>query len=145
MAMVTRLEMVAAHRVERVGGRDVVQYRGEVIPLLNLGQYLGAGSTATRSELPVAVYTRDERSIAMVVDEIVDIVEYNAAIHATDERGFIGSVVVKDRIIGLLDVEHAILAADPAFFTPAPKRSHSGPASETIRQHRRLLHSGNKS
>jgi two-component system chemotaxis sensor kinase CheA len=142
MAMVTRLEMVAAQRVERVGGRQVVQYRGDVIPLLHLGRYLGADSVEERSELPVAVYTRDGRSIAMVMDEIIDIIEHNDAVHATDERGFAGSVVVKDHIVGLLDVEQAVVAADPGFFSPTPKRSQSGPASDRLRQHRSLTHSG---
>jgi len=147
MAMVTRLEMVAAQRVEQVGGRDVVQYRGKVIPLLNLGYYLGADPSEPRSELPVAVYTRGGHSIAMVMDEIIDIVEYDGGVHGTsDERGFSGSVVVKDRIIGLLDVEQAILVADPAFFAGAPSTAGrpsgplsgplSGPQSDRHRVHR---------
>ena len=143
MAMVTRLEMVAAQRVEQVGGRDVVQYRGKVIPLLNLGYYLGAEPSEPRSELPVAVYTRGGHSIAMVMDEIIDIVEYDGGVHGTsDERGFSGSVVVKDRIIGLLDVAQAILVADPAFFASAPTAPsrpsgpQSGPSSDRHRVHR---------
>jgi two-component system chemotaxis sensor kinase CheA len=144
MAMVTRLEMVSAQRVEHVGDRQVVQYRGDVIPLLHLGRYLGAETGEQRSELPVAVYSRGGHSIAMVMDEIIDIVEYRDQVHpAADERGFSGSVVVKDHIIGLLDVEQAILVADPAFFSSTPRRSQSGPASDGLRLHRSTFaHSG---
>lgn len=117
MSMVTRLEMIAANAVETVGSREVVQYRGKIIPLLRLDRHLGIYSERQPSELPVAVYSQAGHSVAIVMDEIIDIVEHENAERSTvDDRGFVGSVVVRDRIVGLLDVEQAIASADPAFF-----------------------------
>lgn len=117
MSMVTRLEMIAASEVESVGHREAVQYRGQIIPLVRLDHYLGVMSERTLSELPVAVYTRGERSIAIVMDEIIDIVEYEVDRRSgVDDRGFVGSVVVRNQIVGLLDVEQVITTADPDFF-----------------------------
>ncbi len=117
MSMVTRLEMIAADAVESVGHREVVQYRGRIIPLIRLGAHLGVPSERRSAELPVAVYAQAGHSVAIVMDEIIDIVEYErGAISRVEDRGFVGSVVVRDQVIGLLDVEQAILAADPTFF-----------------------------
>jgi two-component system chemotaxis sensor kinase CheA len=70
------------------------------------------------SELPVAVYSQAGHSVAIVMDEIIDIVEHAAADRSeVDDRGFVGSVVVRGQIVGLLDVEQAIAAADPGFFS----------------------------
>jgi two-component system chemotaxis sensor kinase CheA len=118
MSMVTRLETIAADRVERVGSREVVQYRGQILPLIRLARFLGTPADESRSELPVAVYARAGHSVAIVMDEIVDIVEQHEPVRSElTDHGFVGSVVVKDQIVGLLDVESTILAADPDFFT----------------------------
>jgi two-component system chemotaxis sensor kinase CheA len=118
MSMVTRLEMISADKVESVGSREVVQYRGKIIPLIRLDRHLGVFSERQPSELPVAVYSQADRSVAIVMDEIIDIVEHEAADRSeVDDRGFVGSVVVRGQIVGLLDVEQAIAAADPGFFS----------------------------
>lgn len=117
MSMVTRLEMLSADAVETVGTREVVQYRGSIIPLVRLDRHLGVFAERQAEELPVAVYTRDGHSAAIVMDEIVDIVAQEVRARSTvDDRGFVGSVVVRDQIVGILDVEQAILAADAGFF-----------------------------
>jgi two-component system chemotaxis sensor kinase CheA len=120
MSMVTRLEMISAGDVESVGSREVVQYRGKIIPLIRLDRHLGVYSERQPAELPVAVYSQGGHSVAIVMDEIIDIVEHAAADRSEiDDRGFVGSVVVRGQIVGLLDVEQAIAAADPAFFSAA--------------------------
>jgi len=131
MSMVTRLEMIAADRIESVGSREVVQYRGQIIPLMRLARYLGTFAEEERPELPVAVYSRGGHSVAIVMDEIIDIVEQHEPIRSDiQDHGFVGSVVVKDQIIGLLDVENTILAADPDFFTA---HAGGGEAAEPFR------------
>ncbi|HKG49171.1 MAG TPA: chemotaxis protein CheA [Actinomycetales bacterium] len=127
LSMVTRLEQIPASRVERVGAREVVQYRGAILPLLRLNQHLGAYGATDREQLLVVVYTSQGRSVAMVVDEVVDIVEASSASRSDiDDHGLLGSAVIRDRIIELLDVRAAILAADPLFFSrELDGRTHS--------------------
>ena len=58
--------------------------------------------------------------VAIVVEEILDIVDGEAAIRSDiDDLGLLGSAVLGDRVTELLDVRAAILAADPAFFSSA--------------------------
>jgi two-component system chemotaxis sensor kinase CheA len=66
----------------------------------------------------VVVYSSEGRSVAIVVDEIVDIVEGEAEARSdVGDLGLLGSAVIRDRIIELLDVRAAVLAADPGFYT----------------------------
>jgi two-component system, chemotaxis family, sensor kinase CheA len=72
------------------------------------------------------VYADHGRSVAIVVEEILDIVDGEAAVQSDiDDLGLLGSAVIGDRVTELLDVRAAILAADPAFYsTPAAALAH---------------------
>jgi two-component system chemotaxis sensor kinase CheA len=119
--MVTRLESFSPDRVERVGHREVVQYRDEILPILRLSSLLGAESAADLAQLPVVVYTENGRSAGLAVDRILDIVEDTAGARMEiDDHGITGSTVVHQRVTELLNVRHAILAADPMFYAENP-------------------------
>ena len=125
---VTRLEQVRADSVEKVGNREVVQYRGAILPIVRLDRHLGAYGETDREVLEVIVYADHGRSVAIVVEEILDIVDGEAAIRSDiDDLGLLGSAVLGDRVTELLDVRAAILAADPAFYRPATAPSPTVP------------------
>jgi two-component system chemotaxis sensor kinase CheA len=120
--VVTRLEEFRTDSIERVGRREVVRYRGEILPLVRLSHHLGGGSRGSYggqevTSVPGVVYSARGRSVAIVVDEIVDIVSGQDAHSDIDDAGLVGSAVIRDRVTELLDVRSAILAADPNFFT----------------------------
>jgi two-component system chemotaxis sensor kinase CheA len=119
---VTRLEQVRTDAVEKVGNREVVQYRGAILPIVRLDRHLGAYGETDREVLEVIVYADHGRSVAIVVEEILDIVDGEAAVRSDiDDLGLLGSAVLGDKVTELLDVRAAILAADPAFYTtPIP-------------------------
>jgi two-component system chemotaxis sensor kinase CheA len=118
---VTRLEQVRTESVERVGNREVVQYRGAILPMVRLDRHLGAYGETEREVLEVIVYSDHGRSVAIVVEEILDIVDGEAAVRSDiDDMGLLGSAVLGDKVTELLDVRAAILAADPAFYSAHP-------------------------
>jgi two-component system chemotaxis sensor kinase CheA len=126
---VTRLEQVRTEAVERVGNREVVQYRGAILPMVRLDRHLGAYGESDREVLEVIVYSDHGRSVAIVVEEILDIVDGEAAVRSDiDDLGLLGSAVLGDKVTELLDVRAAILAADPAFYS-APVAPAGAPAS----------------
>ncbi|PZR54145.1 chemotaxis protein CheA [Xylanimonas oleitrophica] len=115
LASVARLESLAADQVEQVGGREVVRYRGSILPLARLDRLLGTYTQETDTLL-VIVYSQAGRSVGLVVDEILDIVDDDVT-HRSDieDVGLTGSTVIGDRVTELLDLRAAVLAADPAF------------------------------
>jgi two-component system chemotaxis sensor kinase CheA len=128
LSSVTRLENIPADKVELVGSREMVQYRGQILPLVRLDRHLGAMSERQTDDLVVVVYSAGARSVAIVVDEIIDIVDETSDVHSDiDDPGLLGSTLIRDRIVEVLDVRSAILAADPRFYTdPAPVLDAAG-------------------
>jgi two-component system chemotaxis sensor kinase CheA len=114
---VTRLEDFPLSAVEHVGHREVVQYRGEIMPLVRLGRLLGSYDETPGESLPVIVYSERGRTVALAVDRIVDIVDGNVTAKSDlNDSGLIGSAVIQDKVTEMLDVRQAILVADPRFF-----------------------------
>jgi two-component system, chemotaxis family, sensor kinase CheA len=115
---VTRLEEFSRDRIEHAGSREVVQYRGQILPLVRLSHLLGAYSEEPEGDtVSVVVYSEGGRSVALVVDRIVDIAENSAtARRDAEEDGLVGTAVIQQRVTELLDVRRAILAADPNFY-----------------------------
>src|SRR5262249_8624221 len=99
---------------ERTAGYEVVQYRGQILPLIHLARiFPGNGPEAgdPQGPLQVLVYSGSGRNAGLVVDRILDIVETKLEIQASSKRrGILGSAVIQDRVTDLLDVP-AVLGA----------------------------------
>jgi two-component system chemotaxis sensor kinase CheA len=121
---VTRLEEFPRDRIEHAGSREVVQYRGQILPLVRLSHLLGSYPEAEEGDtVSVVVYSEGGRSVALVVDRIVDIAENaGTARRDVDEDGLVGTAVIQQRVTELLDVRRAILAADPNFYSDLPEQ-----------------------
>ena len=129
--MVTRLEEFPVDRVERVGNREVVQYRDQILPLVRLAHLLGVPTPMDEESVPVVVYTEGGRSVALAVEQVLDIVEDLVETRSDlQDSGLLGSAVIQRKVTELLDVRQAILAADPMFYAAALEAPH--PSSEMV-------------
>ena len=136
LPLVTRLERLLAGSVEKVGHLEVVQYRNAILPLVRAGDHLGTDPSGSRGltgpdELEVVVLSERGRSVALVVAEVLDVVDAASATTSDVlDHGLLGSMVVDDRVTELLDVRAAVTAADPAFYDrPADLADHVGGAA----------------
>jgi chemotaxis protein histidine kinase CheA len=128
LSLVARLEEFNRSTIEKAEGRHVVQYRGQILPLIHLSSALPERRQQPRSSGPsepgaegekiqVVVYTDQGRSVGLVVDRILDIAHEAVKIQKhTGRQGTLGSVVVQGRVTELLDVKGIIQTADPSFF-----------------------------
>jgi two-component system chemotaxis sensor kinase CheA len=118
LSMVARLEEIPPGKLERAAGREVVQYRGAILPLIMLGRdLLREPRPQSDSPLLVIVYSEKGRSIGIVVEQILDIVEETLTVRSQPSlEGVIGSAVVQGRVTDLLDVHGVIRRFDPSFF-----------------------------
>jgi two-component system chemotaxis sensor kinase CheA len=116
LSTVTRLEEFPRHAIERAGSREVVQYRGGILPLVRLADVVGGGVDGAVDRVHVVVWTARGRSIGLIVDRIVDVVEEAVAVERGSGRpGVLGSAIVQRRVTELLDVPAIVRAVDPAF------------------------------
>jgi two-component system chemotaxis sensor kinase CheA len=121
LSMVARLEEFPRSSVEYSGGHPVVRYRGQILPLLKVSQYLPSNGSPQAEEedgtaMQVVVYTENGKSVGLVVGKIDDIVSevITEKRHAYG-NGILGSIVVQDKVTDLLDVHSVIRAFDPSF------------------------------
>ena len=117
LSIVARLEEFPRSVIERAGEREVMQYRGQIIPLVRLSQIVPATSDPDAGEagsIQVVVYSEGQRTVGLVVDRIVDIVEERAAVEPlTPRAGVVGSFVAQRQVTDLLDVPAIVRAAVP--------------------------------
>ena len=106
LSMVARLEKIPRSEVERAAGREVLQYRGQMLPLISLADALGGPAEVETEFLSVIVYRNAGSSIGLAVDAIVDIVEDEVrSARGADRAGLLASAVVGGHVTDFIDLE----------------------------------------
>ncbi len=114
LGLVTRLEEIACDKIELSNGRYMVQYRDQLMPLVQMAGV----NVQTSGSQPILVFADDRRSMGLVVDEIVDIVEERLNIEVGGSPdGIFGSAVIKGQATEVIDVGHFLPMAFPDWFT----------------------------
>lgn len=127
LALITRLEEIDARKIEFSNGRHIVQYRGHLMPLVRLSDRVCVKEEGAQ---PLLVFSDGSRSMALVVDEIVDIVEDRLDIEvASGSPGVLGSAIIKGQATEIIDVGHFLPLAFEDWFRrkeqSAKPRPHS--------------------
>jgi len=104
LSLVTRLEEIEGDKVEWLGGRPLIQYRGRLMPLVPADDGIAIKSEGRQA---LVVFSDGERAMGLVVDEIVDIVEERLDIEiAADRSDLIGSAVLRGRATDIINIAH---------------------------------------
>lgn len=120
LALVTRLEEIAVDKIEISDGRHMVQYRDQLMPLVQMDGV----SVGKDGSQPVLVFADDGRAVGLVVDEIIDIVEERLNIEvASSQQGILGSAVIKGRATDVIDIGHFLPIAFADWFTRKEMRT----------------------
>ncbi|UPK35623.1 hybrid sensor histidine kinase/response regulator [Bradyrhizobium sp. 186] len=114
LGLVTRLEELPADKIEFSNGRYMVQYREQLMPLVAMESV----TIASQGAQPILVFSDDGRSMGLVVDEIIDIVEERLNIEVGgSSSGILGSAVIKGQATEVIDVGHFLPMAFADWFT----------------------------
>lgn len=102
LSLVTRLEEFDPATIERTNDRDVVQYRGRLMPIVPMGAQV---QCTEGQRQPILVFSENHTSIGLAVDEIVDVVEERVDLQmGSDRQGVIGSAIIKGRATDVVDI-----------------------------------------
>jgi two-component system chemotaxis sensor kinase CheA len=116
LSLVTRLEEIDVSRIELSNARHLVQYRGQLMPLIPINEGIQVRSDGLQSLL---VFSDECRSMGLMVDEIVDIVDDTLNIEVGSSRaGVLGSAVIKGQATEIIDIEHYLPLAFEDWFRP---------------------------
>ncbi|HTQ96397.1 MAG TPA: chemotaxis protein CheW, partial [Candidatus Acidoferrum sp.] len=114
---VQRLEEFDANAKERLAGRFVMQYRGDIIPVVELWDLLEerrklkrhsepGADNAPRKISAVVVKSEDRRTVILEVHGILGIAKVEIeALNPPSRAGVRGTLVVQDRVTELLEME----------------------------------------
>ncbi|PWB66591.1 MAG: hybrid sensor histidine kinase/response regulator [Bradyrhizobiaceae bacterium] len=123
LSLVTRLEEVDCKKIEQSNGRYLVQYRGQLMPLVRVSENV---RVKTEGAQPLLVFSDAGRSMGLVVDEIVDIVEDRLDIQVgSDVPGVLGSAVIKGQATEVIDVGHFLPLAFEDWFRRKEMRAEA--------------------
>ncbi|MBV8653377.1 MAG: chemotaxis protein CheW [Alphaproteobacteria bacterium] len=116
LALVARLEEVELDKIEESNGKPVVQYRGKLMPLVTIDPSYTMGKEGRQ---PVLVFADGDRSMGLVVDEILDIVEDELNVElSADQKGYLGSAIIVGKATNVIDAGYFLtLAFDDWFGT----------------------------
>jgi two-component system, chemotaxis family, sensor kinase CheA len=137
LAEVARLEEFPRSALERAGRRSVVQYRGEILPLIDVARVLRRRKAKesphrtngfTQEEtVQVVVHAGRQQRVGLVVGRILDIVEESLAARSRSNRpGVLFTTVIQGRVTEFLDIEWIIRAADPDFIAESHSVAREG-------------------
>jgi two-component system chemotaxis sensor kinase CheA len=117
LSLVARLEEFPRTSLESLGARQVVQYRGEILPLIDVSDELESlqlgghsvsasrGDAAASDTVPVVVYADGDERVGLIVEEILDIVQDEVAARSRANRpGVLFTAIVQGRVTEFIDV-----------------------------------------
>jgi two-component system chemotaxis sensor kinase CheA len=135
LSLVARLEEFPRSALENVGPLDVVQYRDEILPLIDVARALRRWQrqgnnqravarrrgirppeTTASDTIQVVVHASQGQRVGLVVDEILDIVEEPVVTRSAAHRpGVLFTAVVQGHVTEFLDVDSLLRSIDPIF------------------------------
>ncbi len=123
LSLVARLEEIPRSQIERSGDKLVVQYRGNLLPLLPIA---GVRDSNPPDPQPVIVFAEGNRSMGLLVHQIQDIIEETLIIRIQSQRqGVLGTAIIGERATEIIDTNHYVTTAFPEWFNDS--RSYQQP------------------
>ena len=131
---VDRLEMIAAAKIDRRGNEAVVLYGNKIMKLIPLTHYVeGATHKSLYGDetVPVIVHYHKGQPVGFIVKKVHNIVSVptQAVMITQPQRGIMGSVIVNDSVMSILNVQEVLSLSglghfDDAAFVHDPQESN---------------------
>ncbi|QDV16593.1 Chemotaxis protein CheA [Gimesia panareensis] len=116
LSLVARLEEFPLESIELNGGRKVVQYRDNLLPLLSV-EGAGYGGGEAIDPQPVVVFSENSRSMGLMVNEIKDIIDEQLVIRMQSDRpGILGTAIIGKNAIDVIDTQYYVMRSTPNWF-----------------------------
>ncbi len=114
LELVSRIESLSAASIEHVGGRQVVQYRDHLMPLVPFDP---SHVWKDQGHQDVLVFSDNGRSMGLAVDEVVDIVRERMAVELSSAKpGLLGSAIIAGKAVDVVDAAYFLTQAFSDWF-----------------------------
>ncbi len=118
LSLVSRLDKIKAEDLEFVGGKEVVQYKGQSVPVIRLENYLPIQPLPEQEEYNLLLFEEAGKSVAVLVSQILDSIETDLELQEDiyKTEGILGNRIINDRTTIFLDIYKIIEMFDPDWF-----------------------------
>ena len=113
LELVSRLEEVETANIEYANGKMVVQYRGQLMPLIPFDPSMKVTDSKRK---PVLVFSDDTRSMGLIIDDIIDIAEEKINIQMAGSGALMGSAIIDEAATDVIDVGYFLKQAGGDWF-----------------------------
>jgi two-component system, chemotaxis family, sensor kinase CheA len=123
LSAVARLEEFPRAKIERAGEQCVVQYRGQVMPVINVAEVIDYRGTRARTlrkrnekvepdTIQIIVYSHEGRNVGLRVEQILDVADERVELQKSVLRpGVLGTAVIREKVTELLNVDAIVRSA----------------------------------
>ena len=122
LSKISRIEELPVGSFEHVGDYDVVQYRGQILTIINISSVLPERRRKARGETPqgecpkqiqVAVCSNNGGNVGFLIGTVEDVVEVDSLVHNVGcRKGIYGTVIVKGAVTELINVDEILKGAE---------------------------------
>ncbi|MAP96584.1 MAG: hybrid sensor histidine kinase/response regulator [Ponticaulis sp.] len=110
LSLVTRLEEIEIDRFEMTNRGPVVQYRGQLMPIIHMA---GGMNSNENGRQPVLVVNNGDSVVGIGVDQVLDITEDVLKVSLEDDTpGILGTAVIAGKATEVIDIGHFLSQAD---------------------------------
>lgn len=114
LSLVARLEEIDTSQIESSNGRHMIQYRGQLMPLVPFDSTVDMKDQPRK---PVLVFSDNASNMGLVVSEIIDITEDVINLQmGTSGTGIIGSAIIGGKATDIVDIGHFIRSTNKDWF-----------------------------
>lgn len=119
LSMVSRVEEIRSDDIEAIGDREYIKFRGDTLRVIRPEDFLPLNRSKTkRDKLYVIIPKLVTRKIGIIIEKIHDTMQTGISLKQDDisAKGFIGSTILNNRIVLLLNLYELFEKADPENF-----------------------------
>jgi two-component system chemotaxis sensor kinase CheA len=120
LSLVARVEKINLEKIESIGDKEFIQFRGEALRVIRPEHYLPVSRSVSGSDyLYVIVPKLVKYPIGIVIENIIDTVVTSIQFHDKDisAKGLFGSAVLDGRLVIFLNMYELFEMADPDHYT----------------------------
>jgi two-component system chemotaxis sensor kinase CheA len=120
LEMVHRLEEFPSKDIEHCAGRTVIQYNGEILPLISVARNMGLPETTEDPSIVQAViYQHEKHPVGLMIESVDQIIKDSVVLQTTGRRfGVLGSAVIGKKVTEFVDVPGMLQRLFPEFGSP---------------------------
>lgn len=118
LALISRLDKIKASDIQIVGGKEVILYKNQVIPIIRLENYLPLQGMPVQEEYNLLFFTERDKTCAILCSKIEDTIETTLEVKADlyVQPGILGYRVINNKTVLFLDIYKVIEMYDPEWF-----------------------------